>query len=61
MFAGVQVTETAAVVTLSPRTLVSRTTGALCPDHEMLTVGSVELSAPLGTRRLSEGSPSYPR
>lgn len=59
-FAGVQVTETPALVTISPRTLVSRPTGALCPDHQILTVGSVELSGPLGTRALSEGSPSYP-
>jgi hypothetical protein len=60
VFAGVVVTESAALVTISPRTSVSRPTGALCPDHQTLTVGSVELSAPLGTRPLSEGSPSYP-
>jgi hypothetical protein len=60
VFAGVQVIETAALVTISPRTLVSRPTGALCPDHQILTVGSVELSGPLGTRPLSQGSPSYP-
>lgn len=60
VFAGVQVTETAALVTISPRTLVSRSAGALCPDHQILTVGSVELSGPLGTRPLSQGSPSYP-
>lgn len=60
-FAGVQVTETAALVTISPRTLVSRPTGGLCPDHQVLTVGSVELSAPLGRRQLSQGSPSYPK
>lgn len=61
VFAGVLVTESTSLVTISPRTLAGRSSGELCPDHQVLTVGSVELSAPLGGRRLSEGRPSYPR
>lgn len=61
VFAGVLVTESASLVTISPRTLMSRTTGGLCPDHQVLTIGSVELAAPLGRRVLSEGDATYPR
>lgn len=60
VFAGVLVTEGASMVTISPRTLVSRSAGGLCPDHQVLTIGSVELAAPLGRRGLSEGDASYP-
>lgn len=59
-FAGVQVMEEASLVTISPRTVVNKPAGGLCPDHQVLTVGSVELSAPLDGRRLSEGDPTYP-
>ena len=61
VFAGVLVKEGASLVTISPRTLVSRRTGGLCPDHQVLTIGSVELAAPLGRRVLSQGDPTYPR